>query len=115
MESHADSKGSPSISEIQRSYGAVRIDGNLRQVKLTVKIYKSGESRNYSYELAEIEILGYKRGAGTSEEAITPRPSISFVKLLEGFRKNNGEPFDPAFSQVLDKNVEPLMILTVST
>jgi len=103
------------VSEIQRYYGAVRIDGNLRRVKLTVKVYKSGESRNYNYQLPEIEILGYKRGAGTSEEAITPRPSISIVKLLEGSRENNGEPFDPASSQVLEKNGEPLMILTLLT
>jgi hypothetical protein len=109
-ESHVDTSGNPRVSEVQRYYAAVSIDGNLRRVKLTVKVLDTGERRNYTYEVTEIETLGGPLAVSVEAEASNRTPSVSMATLLQGARKNNGDAIDTKVSKVVDENGKPLVV-----
>ena len=50
-----DERGSLSIIEIQRLYGAINYEGCCYPVKLTVKVVQSEGRRAYSYEVLKVE------------------------------------------------------------
>ncbi|MDR0712148.1 MAG: hypothetical protein LBF67_07385 [Prevotellaceae bacterium] len=54
-ETQQDRDNNRDIREIQRLYGAIRYDGRLHPVKITVKAYPTGVNKAYSYEVMKIE------------------------------------------------------------
>ena len=50
-----DKENNPDIKEMQRFYGAVDYEKTIYPVKITVKAYRIGESKAYSYEVMKIE------------------------------------------------------------
>ncbi|MDR3189317.1 MAG: hypothetical protein LBT94_09080 [Prevotellaceae bacterium] len=54
-EQKSDEENNSSIKEIQRFYGAIRYEGKIYPVKITVKAYYREGNKAYSYEVMKIE------------------------------------------------------------
>ncbi|MCO5332839.1 MAG: N-6 DNA methylase [Pyrinomonadaceae bacterium] len=110
IETHADASGNARVAEMQRYYAAVRIAGDLRRVELTVRAFKSGDTRHYSYEVTQIKTLGGSLAESVEANASNRTPSVTMATLLQGAKKNNGETFDTLASKAIDANGEPLVV-----
>lgn len=77
---------------IHRLYGAVRIDGKVYRVKVTLKEDKTSKEPNvpHSYEATKIEL--FAGTLGNSDNSLSPNTnnSITAAKLLNGVEKSYG-------------------------
>lgn len=99
-------------SLVHRFYGAVKIDGDLYRVKITLREYgdKNRTPLAHTYEVTQIELLkAPSDGANTDSGeplAMTSNNSISVAKLLNGVEKS----YDPG-KKLLDESAKDGMEL----
>lgn len=124
VEQHADyNKGSDGTRSaenainpdtlIHRLYGAVKIDGNVYRVKITLKEDTRNQSvakKAYSYEATKIELLTGTLGKPKGDTP-SANNSISVAKILNNVEKSHGNGEKVLdFSHVVDENGEPLAV-----